>query len=104
MSLEEVAKRARVSLLKRGDRIEIEVRDWGAGFDPASVGKQRFGLQGIRERARLLGGKVSIESATKKGTRINVELPMIRADNALYYAKHKGRNRLVVDRRIEPRR
>ncbi len=74
--------RDRVSLAQRDDRICIDVRDWGVGFDPASVGKQRFGLQGIRERVRLLEGHASIESAPNQGTRVCVELPLIGADDA----------------------
>ena len=46
------SKSARVSvgLVQRGDRLRIEVRDWGAGFDPKAVPKDRFGLEGIRQR------------------------------------------------------
>ena len=74
--------RIRVSLTQREDRICIDVRDWGVGFDTASVGKQRFGLQGIRERARLLEGRASIESAPNQGTHVCVELPLIGVDDA----------------------
>ena len=42
-----------------------------------------FGLQGIRERARLLGGGAAIQAAPQRGTHITVELPAIapRAEN-----------------------
>lgn len=66
-----------VSLLQRGDRLRIEIRDWGIGFEPKAVQENRFGLQGIRERARLLGGKCSIKSELGKGTSIVVELPVV---------------------------
>jgi len=66
-----------VSLVERGDRICIDVRDWGVGFDPEAVTEQRFGLQGIRERARLLDGRAVIESAPAKGTHVSVELPLV---------------------------
>ena len=68
--------RIRVALARRGDRICIDVRDWGVGFDPSAVAEQRFGLQGIRERVRLLDGRVAIESAPAQGTHISVELPL----------------------------
>lgn len=68
--------RAEVRLTQVGDRIHIEVEDWGIGFDPASVTENRFGLQGIRERARLLRGRASIDSAPGKGTRVSVDLPV----------------------------
>jgi beta-phosphoglucomutase len=75
--------RIRVSLTKRDHRICIDVRDWGVGFDPNAVEQQRFGLQGIRERVRLLGGRMAIESAPGEGTRIAVQLPLAGTDEAL---------------------
>ena len=69
--------RIHVALGKRDDRIHIDVRDWGIGFNVDGVAEQRFGLQGIRERVRLLDGQVTIESAPAKGTHISVELPLI---------------------------
>ena len=74
------SERISVSLLQRGDRLRIEIRDWGVGFDPKAVPKNHFGLEGIRQRARLLGGKCSIRSKTGKGTSISVELPVVRRD------------------------
>ena len=46
-----------------GKGVCIEVRDWGMGFDPESIQENRHGLQGIRERARVLGGSVTIDTA-----------------------------------------
>jgi PAS domain S-box-containing protein len=69
--------RIHVSLVQCNECIRIDVRDWGIGFDPNAVEEQRFGLQGIRERVRLLDGRVSIESAANQGTHISVELPLI---------------------------
>lgn len=66
---------ARVTLLQIGDRVRLEVQDWGIGFDAEKVDKDRFGLQGIRDRARLLEGQATIEAAPGQGTRVIVELP-----------------------------
>jgi len=55
--------------------ILIEIRDWGEGFDPEQVGASHFGLQGIRERARLLGGIAEVRSAPGQGTTLRVTLP-----------------------------
>ena len=74
------SKRVRVGLLQRGDRLRIEIRDWGVGFDPKTVPKSHFGLEGIRQRARLLGGKCSIRSTTGKGACVTVELPVVPRD------------------------
>jgi signal transduction histidine kinase len=74
------SEKVRVSLLQQGDRVQIEIRDWGVGFDSKAVHGNRFGLEGIRQRARLLGGKCSIRTRAGKGTRIAVELPVVLRD------------------------
>jgi beta-phosphoglucomutase len=74
--------RIHVSIVRRDGRILIDVRDWGVGFDPGTVEEHRFGLQGIRERARLLEGSVVIESAPGKGTHVAVELPLAGVEGA----------------------
>ena len=74
------SKKVSVGLLQRADRLRIEIRDWGIGFDPKAVPKKHFGLEGIRQRARLLGGKCSIRGEAGKGTRITVELPVVPRD------------------------
>lgn len=66
----------RISLTQRDDTIRIEVCDWGIGFDPEGVEMNRFGLEGIRERARLLDGRCDIRSRSEGGTSIVVELPL----------------------------
>lgn len=65
-----------VKLTRRDDCIRIAVQDWGIGFNPKKVGDGHFGLEGIRERARLFGGSAIIKSTPGKGTRIVVELPV----------------------------
>ena len=69
--------RVEVRLTEASEHLEVEIRDWGVGFDPAAVPKDRHGLQGIRERARLLHGRVVIMSNSGNGTRIRVELPIV---------------------------
>jgi len=71
------SEKVRVELGQTGDRVHVEVRDWGIGFDPAQVGQAHFGIQGIRERARLLGGSAVIDAAWGQGTRISVDLPLL---------------------------
>jgi signal transduction histidine kinase len=74
------SEKVRVSLLQQEDRLRIEIRDWGVGFDAKKVQGNHFGLEGIRQRARLLNGKCNIRSTVGKGTRITVELPVVLRD------------------------
>jgi len=71
------SERVLVRLAQRGDRVRVEVRDWGVGFDPDAVRGLHFGLQGIRERARLLSGQAVIWSAPGQGCQILVDLPLV---------------------------
>jgi signal transduction histidine kinase len=71
--------RVRIALVQHGDRLRVEVEDWGAGFDPADVDDSRFGLAGILERASLFAGDASIDSTPGNGTRITVEFPVVEA-------------------------
>ena len=71
--------RALVELVQRDDSIEIVVQDWGIGFDPSKVSKRRYGLMGVRERARLLNGRAEVDTKIGVGTTLKVELPLIDA-------------------------
>jgi signal transduction histidine kinase len=53
----------------------IEIGDDGCGLDP-SASRRGLGLAGMRERARLLGGSVDIDSAAGGGTTVTVRLPL----------------------------
>ena len=56
------SKSVRVELGRRGGRVHLEVRDWGVGFAPAKRSKGTYGLRGMTERARIVGGDCRIES------------------------------------------
>ena len=71
------SKRVKVSIIQDNSDLRLAVQDWGAGFNPKAVPENRFGLEGIRERARLLGGECSIESEPGKGTCVRVVLPIV---------------------------
>ena len=71
------SERIRVELVQQGDRMRLVVQDWGVGFDPEAVAQNRFGLAGMRERARLLGGTIKVESTPGEGTCITAELPLV---------------------------
>jgi PAS domain S-box-containing protein len=70
------SKKIIVSLIQRDNRLRIEILDWGVGFDVKEMQENRFGLEGIRQRARLLGGRCHIKSKPGRGTALVVELPV----------------------------
>ncbi len=67
----------RIELRQRKQEVHVAVRDWGVGFDLNTVEEGHFGLQGIRERVRLLGGRVLIDTTPNQGTHIHIQLPLI---------------------------
>ncbi len=71
------SKRTRVELARRGDRVHLEVRDWGVGFTPSTRSKNIHGLKGMVERARLVGGQCKVESTPGEGTQIIVDVPYL---------------------------
>ncbi len=72
------ASEIKVSIRKNERGISIKIQDDGKGFDVKTTGetKQRdgFGLFGMSERVRILGGTISVESAIEKGTTILINL------------------------------
>jgi signal transduction histidine kinase len=72
------ATRAEVRLdYSRPAAVRLEVRDDGAGLDPAvgAAVTAGYGLLGVRERAALAGGWMSIDSAPGRGSTLSVEVP-----------------------------
>ncbi len=69
--------RARVVVDALEGRLRIRVVDDGRGFDLGAATGSGLGLVGMQERARLLGGELSIESAPGRGTTIELRVPLI---------------------------
>lgn len=69
------ARRVMLRLEASPGRVRLTVEDDGQGFTIEDTAEGRFGLLGMRERARLLGGTLQIESAPGAGTRITAEVP-----------------------------
>jgi signal transduction histidine kinase len=72
------ASRARVDLVYDPAFVELSVEDDGRGFDAqaAETGRvETWGLAGMRERASLVGGELTVDSAPGEGTRIRIRLP-----------------------------
>jgi signal transduction histidine kinase len=75
------AKNVELELRRRGDVLELTVTDDGRGFDVKMAVERvgadaSLGLLGMRERARLLGGRVTIESTRRRGTTVHARIPM----------------------------
>ena len=71
------SQRVLVQLVQQPETLLIKIQDWGVGFVVEEVEEDRFGLAGIRERTRLLGGKTILTSAPGEGTCLVVELPLV---------------------------
>ncbi|MBZ0291889.1 MAG: sensor histidine kinase [Anaerolineae bacterium] len=68
---------ASVLIDQRQQKIRLIIEDNGIGFDPDTVmNKRSLGLQGIRERAALFGGTLTIESQAGHGASLFVEIPL----------------------------
>jgi len=63
-----------VTITETEDAIEAVVRDEGAGFDPAVRGTG-VGLFSMEERARAVGGSLTIRSAPDRGTEVRLVVP-----------------------------
>ena len=70
------ARTVNLRLTVQPDQLHLAVEDDGRGFDPDATLPQRFGLVGINERARLLGGNLQVESAPGEGTRLHISIPL----------------------------
>jgi signal transduction histidine kinase len=70
------ATRVSISLVRKDGSISAVVEDDGRGFSVDESRADALGLVGMRERAALLGGRVSIESARGRGTTLAVEVPV----------------------------
>ncbi|MBI5300802.1 MAG: HAMP domain-containing protein [Chloroflexi bacterium] len=75
------AEAVSISLEFADDAVTLEVEDDGCGFDPATAlspgkGNATFGLLGMKERAALFGGIVSIESKIEEGTKVTAKIPL----------------------------
>ncbi|MGD0452243.1 MAG: GAF domain-containing protein [Solirubrobacteraceae bacterium] len=68
------ASTVRVQIRESDREVEIEVQDDGAGFD-SDAAREGFGLAGMRERATLAGGSLSIASG-EQGTLVKARLPV----------------------------
>ena len=69
------AKKVLVTVHGYPTHVAVQVRDDGAGFDPAGVGPTSHGLAGMRHRVEAAGGRLTITSSPDSGTLISAVLP-----------------------------
>ena len=70
------ARRVTLRLETVPHSIRLQVEDDGRGFDPEEVRPGSYGLIGLNERTRLLGGTLWLESSPGAGTRLDIALPL----------------------------
>jgi len=77
------AKQIEVNLRYDERRLRLRIRDDGKGIDPefltADGREAHHGLHGMRERAELIGGKLTVWTAPGSGTEIELSVPVVPA-------------------------
>jgi PAS domain S-box-containing protein len=72
------AKAVKIHLSTHTNKLILEIKDNGIGFDENNKGRQdSYGMIGMKERVILLEGKLTITSNTGKGTCVKVEMPYL---------------------------
>jgi signal transduction histidine kinase len=66
----------RVTAESQEDTLELTIADNGRGFDPSGVAGRGVGLDGMRERAALLGGELLVRSEPGGGTTVVLRVPL----------------------------
>lgn len=69
------ATQAHLDLAEHEGWLELHANDNGRGFDPERARPQGMGLNALRDRVKLLGGELRINSSPEHGTQISVRIP-----------------------------
>jgi len=84
------ARQVEVEIRYDDEQFRLRVRDDGKGIDPAILSRQdsegHYGLHGMRERATLIGGKLTVWSEVEAGTEVELRVPA----SAAYASARKG--------------
>ena len=70
------ASKVSILLVRRDTSATVVIEDDGVGFDPGGVKESSLGLEGMRERAELHEGRLTVETSPGAGTTIAVEVPV----------------------------
>jgi signal transduction histidine kinase len=77
-ALSNVARHARarqvfIAARREDGRLRLTVQDDGAGLRPGAAAG--YGLRNMRDRARLLGGRLEVSGTAGKGTTVSLDIP-----------------------------
>jgi signal transduction histidine kinase len=88
------AQRIEVEIRYDQRQLRVRVRDDGKGIDPQHLGDEgrggHFGLGGMRERAKLIGGKLTVWSELDSGTEVELSIAAARAYLAAVERRRSG--------------
>ena len=92
------AQRIEVEIRYDERQLRLRIRDNGKGIASKLIGDDgregHFGLRGMRERAKLIGGKLTVWSELDSGTEVELSIPAARA----YLAAIEGRRSWFVEK------
>jgi signal transduction histidine kinase len=81
------SKSAQVELGANSMGVSLRIKDAGRGFEPnLSNPAAGIGLVGMRERLRLVGGRLSVKSVLLRGTEIIAEIPQVASSHRVLSA------------------
>jgi signal transduction histidine kinase len=70
------AHKVELSALSENGSLRLIVKDDGKGFDPENIPAGHYGILGMRERIRLVGGQMEINSSSQSGTTLILTIPL----------------------------
>ena len=70
------ATQVEIALRTTPKGVQLWIRDNGVGFKPGHESEDQHGLLGMRERAKLLGGRLRVASRPGRGTRVTARVPL----------------------------
>jgi ligand-binding sensor domain-containing protein len=74
------AAHAMINLRYHPNELTLTISDNGIGFDAADAtlpAKGHFGVQGMRERAKQIGGELKVKSSPESGTTVTLTVPLL---------------------------
>ncbi len=71
------ATHVNIVMTSESDQIVVSIEDDGVGFDPSAfTERETMGLRNMKERTKLLGGTLELQSKPGQGTRLTVQIPV----------------------------